>query len=141
LFKNTCSKREVEMIALATTYYYELLLRLVDAFKSKSELEIQSIVDDLKKFDCSLLEKDLFIDEFVGFIKKIRKNSEGEIRGKALIKFLSSMPPEEFYKLFELLPSYSIQKIINLCSREEFFELFRGAVVMMVEERSKKEEG
>jgi hypothetical protein len=141
LFKNTLSKGRWRMIALATTYYYELLLRLVDAFKAKNELEIQSIVDDLKKFDCSLLEKDLFIDELVGFIKRIRKNNEGEFKGKALIKFLSSMPPEEFYKLFEFLPSCSIQKIINLCSREEFFELFRGAVMMMVDDRSKKEEG
>lgn len=115
------------MIALVESFYYELLLKLVDVITENNETAINSVLEEVGKFECSRLERDIFLDEFQGFVKRAKvRNSEGEKRKKALIKFLMAMPREEFYRLLTLLSDTTIQRIFNLCEREEFIQLFKG---------------
>ena len=144
------------MVALAETFYYDLLLRLMDAFKQNNEAEIAAISQEVGKFSCSLLEKDLFLEEFQGFVKQANvKTRDGENRRKALLAFFKAMPQDEFNRLLVLLPDAIIQRIFNLCDRTDFLELFRGiidnelskiigenpakTILIMIKNRSKEE--
>ena len=93
-------------------YYYDVLKRLCDAYRIGDSDQVNNLADELRKFRCSLLEHDEFMERLKKFIDSIKVDDSADCQKAALKDLLTLIPEEE---LVSLLPAIqrSFRKLIH----------------------------